>query len=370
MQKNKFFITTDKSTRRLYLPQNCDIVFMTEIQKEGLTMAEKLVTAHIGLKFGMAHIEGAIHSGAEIAAICDTDPENLRFAGERYSIPEEKRVTDYREIMQNKDIQAVTVAVPDQLHAEITCGLLRAGKHVLCEKPLALTREDVRKIIKAADESGRICMVGQICRFTPAFEKAKEIIESGAIGEIYYAESEYAHDYMYLVDNWRSDPKRHGVIGGGCHAVDLLRWLVGDPTEVFAYGTHKLLPQVAYDDATIAVMKFGNNIIGKIFVSTGCKRDYTMRTLIYGTKGTIICDNTSPEMTLFVSGEDGMAHEPQIIPVQVNNHNAAREFEVFADAIQGGSPLATDAREGAKTVEACLAIIESSKTGKPVKAGL
>jgi predicted dehydrogenase len=330
-------------------------------------MENKLTVANIGLKFGMSHIEGALAGGAEIAAICDSDPEALRFAGERYSIPEEKRFTNYRDLLEREDIQAVTVAVPDQSHAELTSAFLRSGKHVLCEKPLALTREDTLSIIRAADESGRMCMVGQICRFTPAFEKAKEIIDSGEIGEIYYAESEYAHDYMYLVDTWRADPKRHGVIGGGCHAVDLLRWLVGDPTEVFAYGTHKLLPQVAYDDATVAVIKFDGGVIGKVFVSTGCKRDYTMRTLIYGTKGTIICDNTSPQMTLFTAGEDGMAHEPRIIPVQVNNHNAAREFEVFAGAVTGKTPLITDAREGAKTVEACLAIIESSQTGRPVR---
>ena len=198
----------------------------------------QLKVSVIGLQFGMAHIEGAMGCGAEIAAICDNNEEHLRFAGERYGIPEEKRVSDYRKIAEDPRVQAVTVAVPDQQHAELTCALLRAGKHVLCEKPLALTREDARAIIRAADESGRLCMVGQICRFTPAFEKAKEIVASGEIGEVYFAESEYAHDYMYLVDNWRADPLRHGVIGGGCHAVDLLRWLVGDPTEVFAYGTH------------------------------------------------------------------------------------------------------------------------------------
>ncbi|MBR6361453.1 MAG: Gfo/Idh/MocA family oxidoreductase [Clostridia bacterium] len=325
-----------------------------------------LKVANIGMKFGMSHIEGAMSCGAEIAAICDSDEENLRFAGERYNIPENRRFADYREIAANPDIDAVTVAVPDQLHKQISCDMLRAGKHVLCEKPLALTREDINEIIKAADESGKKFMVGQICRFTPAFEKAKEIISSGTIGDIYFIESEYAHDYMKLVDNWRSDPLRHGVIGGGCHAVDLIRWIAGDPVEVFAYGTHRLLPQVAYDDATIAVMKFDENTMGKVFVSTGCKRDYTMRTVIYGTKGTLICDNTSPQMTLFTAGEDGLAHEGEIIPVQVNNHNAAREFEVFADAIINDRPVPTDAREGAKTVEVCLSIIESSKTGKPV----
>mgnify|MGYP003300965426 CR=1 FL=1 len=329
-------------------------------------MDQKLVVANIGMKFGMCHVEGAMSYGAEIAAICDKNEENLRFAGERYNIPEEKRFTDYMDIVNNPDINLVTVAIPDQQHVKVSCDLLRAGKNVLCEKPLALTREDLEEIIRVSEESGAKFMVGQICRFTPAFEKAKELIESGTIGELYFVESEYAHDYMKLCDEWRADPKRHGVIGGGCHAVDLLRWLAGDPKEVFAYGTHKLLPMVEYDDATIAIMKFGNNVAGKVFVSTGCKRDYTMRTVIYGTKGTIICDNTSPTMTLFTVDEEGVTKEPQTIEVEVNNHNAAREFEVFADAILNDKAVVTDAREGAKTVAACLAIVEAATTGKIV----
>lgn len=332
-------------------------------------MDKMLKVANIGLKFGMSHVEGAMScEDAEIAALCDNNEENLRFAGERYSIPHEKWFMDYKDIANNKDINVVTVAVPDQLHVKISCEMLRAGKHVLCEKPLALRREDLEEIIRVSDESDAKFMVGQICRFTPAFEKAKELIESGIIGDLYYVESEYAHDYMKLVENWRADPDRHGVIGGGCHAVDLLRWLAGDPVEVFAYGTHRLLPTVPYDDATVAVMKFSDNLMGKVFVSTGCKRDYTMRTCIYGTKGTIICDNTSPTMTLFTTDDEGVVNEkPEIIDIQVNNHNAAKEFEVFADAIINNKKVVTDAREGAKTVEVCRAIVKSSESGMPVK---
>lgn len=329
-------------------------------------MNRKLKVANIGMKFGMCHVEGAMSYGAEIVAICDSNEDNLRFAGERYNIPEEKRFTDYTDIVNNDEIDIVTVAIPDQQHVKVSCDLLRAGKNVLCEKPLALTREDLEEMVRVADESNAKFMVGQICRFTPAFEKAKEIIDSGMIGELYFVESEYAHDYMKLCDNWRADPKRHGVIGGGCHAVDLLRWLAGDPKEVFAYGTHKLLPMVPYDDATIAIMKFDNNVAGKVFVSTGCKRDYTMRTVIYGTKGTVICDNTSPTMTLFTTDEEGVTKEAQTIEVEVNNHNAAREFEVFADAVLNDKTVLMDAREGAKTVAACLAIVEASTSGKIV----
>ena len=329
-------------------------------------MNNKLKVANIGMKFGMSHVEGARDFGAEIALLCDNNEENLRFAGERYGIPEDRWITDYRDIIDNKDIDVATVAIPDQQHVKVSCDLLRAGKHVLCEKPLALTREDIEEMVRVSDECDAKFMVGQICRFTPAFEKAKEIVDSGAIGEVYFIESEYAHDYMKLCDDWRADPARHGVIGGGCHAVDLIRWIVGDPQEVFAYGTHMLLPMVSYDDATVAVMKFRENVMGKVFVSTGCKRDYTMRTVIYGTKGSIICDNTSPTMTLFLTDEEGVVLPAQTVDVVVNNHNAAKEFEVFADAILNDKPVLTDAREGAKTVAVCLAIAESAKTGKPV----
>ena len=330
-------------------------------------MKDKLKVANIGMKFGMSHVEGALACGAEIVALCDSNKDNLSFAGERYSIPSERWFTDYTELLGNKEIDIVTVAVPDQLHKKISCDFLKSGKHVLCEKPLALTREDLKEIIEAEDSSDARFMVGQICRFTPSFIKAKELVEAGVIGELYFIESEYAHDYMKLVDTWRADPLRHGVIGGGCHAVDLIRWIAGDPVEVFAYGTHRLLPTVAYDDATVAIMKFNENLMGKVFVSTGCKRDYTMRTCIYGTKGTIICDNTSPTMTLFTVDEEGVVKEAETVEVEVNNHNAAKEFEVFADAIINNKKVLTDAREGAKTVEVCLSIVESSVTGKPVR---
>jgi predicted dehydrogenase len=250
---------------------------------------------------------------------------------------------------------------------------LDAGKHILCEKPLALTQDDINAIVKAVHKHPECkFMIGQICRFTPAFVKAKELIDAGKLGELYFVESEYAHDYMHMFQanpkNWRSNPLRHGVVGGGCHAVDLLRWLTGqDPCEVFAYGTHKLLPEVEYDDATVSLLKFPGNIMGKVFVSTGCKRGYTMRTCVYGTKGTLIFDNKSDTMQFFEADENGEgAKDAKILPVELNDHNAKEEFAALIDAIENGTPITMSVEEGAKTVAACLAIVESSKVGKAV----
>ncbi len=330
---------------------------------------EKLVVGVIGIAtMGELHLKGVLAYGAEVGAICDTNEELLNTVGDRYNIPQNKRYTDYRDMVADESLNAVLIIAPDQMHRPMSEAFLEAGKHVMCEKPLALNREDLNAIIRAADVHNTKFMVGQICRFTPAFVKAKELIDNGTIGEVYYVESEYAHDYAKILHNWRLDPQRHGVVGGGCHAVDLLRWFVGDPEEVFAYGTHKLLPQVPYDDATISVLKFPNNIIGKVFVSTGCKRPYTMRTLVYGTKGTIICDNTSDHMELYTLGEDGIdvKPEPEIIPIDINNHNTSLEFRVFADIVENDKSVMMSAREGAKTVAVCLSIVESAKTGKPV----
>lgn len=336
---------------------------------KGKNNTEKLVVGVVGLSMGRLHLEAAIHAGAEIAGICDTDPKTLEQKGNEHCIAPEKRFTDWRDLLKIPEMNTVIIATPDQLHREMCEAFLAAGMHVMCEKPLALTREDMEAIIAAAKRSDRIFMVGQICRFTPSFVKAKELVDAGTIGELYYVESEYAHDYATFLHGWRADPLRHGVVGGGCHAVDLLRWYAGDPLEVFAYGSHKLLPQVTYDDATISVLKFPNGTIGKIFVSTGCKRPYTMRTLLYGTKGTIICDNTSDHMDLYTLGEDGISVNPtpEVIPMDINNHNARLEFEVFADAILNHTPLMMTAEQGARTIAVCLSIVESSKTGKPVQ---
>ncbi len=334
---------------------------------------EKLVVGVIGLGMGSMHLEGVIQHGSAVGYICDINPEKLKTVGDKYNIPEENRTTDWKDILNSKDINVVIIATPDQLHREEVEELIAAGKNVMCEKPLALTQDDINAIVRSVEAHPEVkFMVGQICRFTPAFVKAKKMIDSGAIGEVYFVESEYAHDYAHMFKDgrmsWRVDPLRNGVVGGGCHAVDLIRWLVNsDPYEVYGYGTHKLLPEVPYDDANIAIMKFPNNVMAKVFVSTGCKRNYTMRTCVYGTKGTLIFDNTSDTMQGFFCDENGEgAGDPVTFTVSRNNHNAAAEFKEFANCLLNDKPVATTVYEGAKTVATCIAIVESSKTGKIV----
>lgn len=333
-------------------------------------MEIKLNVGVIGLSMGRLHAQGVqMQEGACLYAICDSDPETLEKVGEELKV--DRRFLDYREMIADPALNAVIIASPDQLHREMIRDCLAAGKHILCEKPLALTREDIDDIVAMVKASDKKFMVGQICRYTPGFIKAKELIDAGAIGELTFVESEYAHDYTHVFGrkggNWRCDPIRNGVVGGGCHAVDLLRWIAGDPEEIMAYGTHKTFAElVPYDDTHVAVMKFPNGVIGKVFISVSCRRSYTMRTVLYGTHGTIIVDNTTPEMTLFHLDENGNT-VTEIIPLVLANHNAAGEFREFFDVIVNDKPVKTTVQEGANTIAACLAIMDSANTGKLVQ---
>ena len=301
---------------------------------------------------------------ASLVAVCDIDEAKLAQTAADFGT---RAYTDYRDMLAADDIDAVIIVTPDQLHREMVETALAAGKHVLCEKPLALTRADCAAIVAAGRASDRVLMVGQICRYTPGFAQAKALIDAGEIGELYFVESEYAHDYAKILHagGWRSDPLRHGMVGGGCHAVDLLRWVAGDPVEVTAYGNRFCMPDMPYDDCTIAILRFGSGCVGKVFCSTGCKRGYTMRSCFYGTKGTIITDNTSPEMTVFRCDETGKAVAEQV-PLVINNHNAVGEFAEFCSLVLDGGEVKTTALEGAKSVAACLAIVQSAAEGRPV----
>ena len=328
---------------------------------------------------GMYHIEAlARHPQIDLVAICDKDKERVEEAGKKVGVT--TLYTDWKELVKNPEVEAVVLCVPDGLHLEMTAGALRAGKDVLCEKPMALTVEECEEMRKVEKETGKRLMIGQICRYTPAFRKAKKLIEAGEIGELYFVESEYAHDYLESpgADNWRIDPRREGYIGGGCHAVDLLRWIAGNPTEIVAYSNHKCLTEWPVNDATISMLKFPNDVIGKVFVSIGCKRDYTMRSCFYGTKGTIICDNTSTHLTLYketLNGKDSLFGEdaqdakvtPIKLPVDIASHNTYGELESFAQCIINDEPVPTTSYEGECTVAVCVSAMESARTGKIVE---
>jgi len=323
----------------------------------------------IGLRMGKSHLIAYLQNpNTEVYGICDTDEETLKKIKDEFKIP--FATTDYRELINIKDIEIISVASPDFFHREHSVSALLSGKNVLCEKPLALNLEDCIEIIKAVKKSGKKFMIGQVCRFAPGFVLTKEIIESGEIGELFFVESEYAHDYRVAegVGKWRKDPRREPFIGGGCHAVDLLRWITGDPVEVFAYSNHKCLTDWPVNDATIAIYKFENEVMGKVFCSIGCIRPYTMRSVFYGTKGTIISDNTSDHILLCSKRyfKEKANYNFAKIPVSISSHNISAEVNYFVEKILKNEDIDMNEIEGTKTVASCLGAVISARENRKV----
>ena len=337
---------------------------------------EKVRFAVVGVySIAKRHIEG-IHNNkqAELIAVCDIVEEYAKKCAEANGL--DKYYLDYDQMLADGGFDCVVICTPDQVHAEQAIKALNAGYHVLCEKPLAMKMEDVAAIVEAAKKSNKKFMVGQVCRKTPSFVAAKQLVDAGEIGDLFFVESEYAHNYDIINDigGWRRDPVnlRYPIVGGGCHAMDLLRWIAGDPTEVFCYANHLALPHWPVDDCYIAVMKYPKGVIGKVMTSIGCHRPYTMRTVLYGTKGTLIVDNTSPSMKLYrqicyskSGGDPTPRYVETDLPISTNNHNMTAEIKDMCDVILYDKEVECDVIQGANTVAVCHAAIKSAAEGKP-----
>ena len=180
-----------------------------------------------------------------MVAFCDLIPERAQAAKEKFGTPDAFVCTDYRELLAIKDIEVVHVLTPNREHSEITVAALKAGKHVMCEKPMAKTAEGARKMCEAARESGKKLAIGYQHRMKPQARFAKEYIESGALGEIYYANCLAIR--RRGTPNWGVflDEEAQGggpIIDIATHSLDLTLYLMNNYEPEMVVGkTHKKL---------------------------------------------------------------------------------------------------------------------------------
>lgn len=176
------------------------------------------------------HFPGmAQQEGVELVAFCDIVPERAQNAAREYGAPGAKIYTDYRKMLEDRSIDAVHVLTPNVSHCEITCAALEAGKDVLCEKPMAATAADAKKMLKARDRSGKLLTIGYQYRHFHDNYIAKKVIDAGLLGDIYYAEASLIR--RRGVPTWGVFPNRE-LQGGGplidiaTHVLDLTLWMM------------------------------------------------------------------------------------------------------------------------------------------------
>lgn len=261
--------------------------------------SKRLRVAVVGVRRGAVHVAAfQAHPAAEVVVVCDTSAARAAEVARRYEVPD--TTPRYEDVLARPDVDIVAIATADSDHAAHALAALDAGKHVLTEIPMATEIEDCHRLVAAVRRSGKHLQMAQQVRWAPYVLAAKALVEEGEFGELFYAEGEYFHNVeSYLTGpdgqrTWRAENPYAGILGGGPHPYDTVRWLTGAAfTEVHAYSVKPAkggLDRVA-DDHFVALFKApGNNgrggCVAKIAVSSGLARPYCLYLSLYGTDAT------------------------------------------------------------------------------------
>ena len=287
-----------------------------------------------------------------------------------------KAFSSVEELVCSPDIDAVCICLPSGLHYEAAMRCIRAGKHVVIEKPLALTSAQAGDIVQAAKEQ-RVCVsvISQL-RYSRAVQEIKRIVDSGKLGKItvgnaimkYWRSPEY-----YAQSSWRGTWAMDGggaLMNQGIHGVDLLQYLMGRIVSVFAYAK-TLVHEIETEDTLTAVLEYENGAIGTIQATTSVAPGYGRRIEICGSRGSVVlCEDTvevcdvDGEMPTDAVGqkEHASASNPSGIDCALH----AEQLSEFVKAVRAERLPQIDACEGKKSVDIICAIYESARTGKKV----
>src|SRR5574340_709446 len=201
-------------------------------------MAKKVRIGVIGAgAIGPAHFRSYQQvANCELVAVADVDEGRAKEAAAKFAIP--NVFTDYRQMLKGDLVDAVSVCTPNESHAPQSIASLKAGKHVLCEKPLAMNGAQARKMVEAAKQAGKVLMTAQCMRYSGAAQSAKKMIDSGRMGDLYFGKAMLLRR-SGIPKGWFQDLEQAGggpLLDIGVHCLDLMWYLMGRPHPVSAFG--------------------------------------------------------------------------------------------------------------------------------------
>ncbi len=282
---------------------------------------------------------------AELVAVCDTNFENLRTIA-----PEDaglRRTTDLDEFLRAPNLDAVYIATPNDSHRFLTEKCAAAGKHVLCEKPMATNFADASAMVEACEKNRVQYATAFDQRFQARHLKLKSLIETGVLGAISAVKIHYACwlPADWCADNWRIDQKK---AGGGAfidlapHGIDLAQFLIGAPLTDFACFFQRKIHGYAVDDGAVGIGKFADETLFALNVAYNCPDEFPRRTLeIVGTKAMAIAINTMGQTaggSLILIGNDGARTEIEIDEAD-DVSPFRRQIERFAECLLNEKPF-------------------------------
>jgi len=338
-------------------------------------MSKKVHIAVIGCgmisRFHITAIQNL--EGAELAGLYDVRQDSARSSAALYGT---RAYVSLDEIWADPKVDAVCVCIPSGLHGPVALAAVEHGKHVLIEKPMALTLADCDRIIAAAERNHVLVSVVSQLRFSPAVCRVKKAMEEGLLGKLVSADlyMKYHRSQAYYDSGaWRGTWKMDGggaLMNQGIHGVDLLQYLAGDVSSVFARAK-TLVRNIEVEDTLSAVTEFENGALGVIQAATSVYPGFSRRLELCGQKGTIILEEDRISLwdvegtPRFEGGgcETARSHSE---PSQIDSQGHQRQLHNFVSAILGEEPLLIDGREGRKAVALILAAYRSAAEGTPV----
>jgi predicted dehydrogenase len=240
------------------------------------------------------HVEALAHvPAAEVVAVASPTEEHVRAFAETHSIP--KYFTDYHDLLALPEVDVVVLGIPNYLHAEACVAAAQAGKHVVCEKPLCITLDEADRMIHACQAAGVKLMYAEELCFTPKYVRAKELVQEGALGELYLMKQSEKHDGPHSAWFWDVELSGGGVtLDMGCHAFEYFRWMLDKkrkPISVYAdMGTFVHKDWTRGDDDAIIIVEFEGGVRGVAEESWAKKGGMDDRVELYGSHGVIFCD--------------------------------------------------------------------------------
>ncbi|UOE61864.1 Gfo/Idh/MocA family oxidoreductase [Priestia filamentosa] len=314
--------------------------------------------------------EYKMNKNVEIVALCDKNEERVHRVAEEYGA---KPYTDYKELIESGTVDAVSVCTPNYLHAEISIYALNQGLHVLCEKPLATSREEAEAMIEAEKRSGKKLMIGHNQRFVSSHQKARELIKNGEIGRVFSFRTTFGHGgpAQWSVEGKESwfFKKEEAIIGAmgdlGVHKTDLLRYLLDEEfAEVGAFVEDHAKDYGDTDDNAVCVLKTKSGIIGTLAASWAYMGKEDNSTIIYGEKAILRLEE-DPTYSLIVQYANGETVNYQLGKIQTNDdggqHNTG-VINAFIQCIVEDESSPVSGEEGLKSLSVVLAALESSRT--------
>lgn len=294
-----------------------------------------LRAAVIGTGFiGPVHIEALLRLGVRVVAVCGST-RSAQAVADRFGIPDAIGNYDYRRLLSRSDIDVVHITSPNRLHYEQALATLAAGKHCLCEKPLAMNTRETRAIVAEAKKRRTVFAVAYNIRFYPAVLQMRHLVSTGALGDIIHVTGSYFQDWL-LRDtdyNWRLLPDQAGRIRAvadiGTHWLDAACFILGQPirevmadlqthhrrrkrplgevkTFAAAGRTRYVTYPVSSDDAANVLLRFGGGAHGAMAVSqVAAGRKNSIRIEIYGSERSVSWDSEDPEKLCIGSRDEG-----------------------------------------------------------------